>query len=99
MDVPAPFLLIRFTRWIAGTGHPPSVPLQKENTELGRSVVSKVIWVGRATVFLVGLSVILAVIFGVASTALGADGEPFLLGKRNVAPSVSKLVKRGWDRR
>ena len=74
-------------------------PLQKENTELGRSVVSKVIWVGRAKVFLVGLSVILAVIFGVASTALGADGEPFLLGKRNVAPSVSKLVKRGWDRR
>ena len=66
---------------------------------MGRSVVSKVIWVGRATVFLVGLSVILAVIFGVASTALGADGEPFLLGKRNVAPSVSKLVKRGWDRR
>lgn len=30
-----------------------------------------------------------------ASTALGADGEPFLLGKRNIAPSVSKLVKRG----
>ncbi len=60
-----------------------------------RSVVSKVMWVGRAIVFLVGLSVILAVIFGVASRALGTDGEPFLLGKRNVAPSVSKLVKRG----
>ncbi len=60
-----------------------------------RSVVSKVMWVGRATVFLVGLSVILAVIFGVASMALGADGQPFLLGKKNVASSVSKLVKNG----
>jgi hypothetical protein len=46
-------------------------------------------------VFLIGLSVVLAVIFGVASTALGADGQPFLLGKRNVASSVSKLVKNG----
>ncbi len=60
-----------------------------------RSVVAKVMWVGRATVFLIGLSVILAVIFGVASTALGADGAPFLLGKKNVASSVSKLVKNG----
>jgi hypothetical protein len=38
--------------------------------------------VGRATVFLVGLAVILAVVLGVATSALGANGNPFLLGKR-----------------
>jgi hypothetical protein len=31
-----------------------------------RSVVSKVMWVGRATVFMVGLAVILALLFGAA---------------------------------
>ncbi|HEX6709534.1 MAG TPA: hypothetical protein VF068_04320 [Rubrobacter sp.] len=59
------------------------------------SVVSKVMWIGRAAIFLVGLSVILALIFGVASTAMGANGKPFLLGKKNVATAVSTLVKRG----
>ena len=60
-----------------------------------KSAASKVMWVGRVTVFLVGLSVILALIFGVASTALGANGNPFLLGKKNVATTVSTLLKRG----
>ena len=45
--------------------------------------------------FLVGLSVILALIFGAATMAMGADGKPFLLGKKNVASAVSKLVKSG----
>jgi len=52
-------------------------------------------WVGRATVFLVGLSVILALTFGVTSTALGANGKPFLLGKKNVATAVSTLLRKG----
>lgn len=60
-----------------------------------RSAASKVMWVGRATVFLVGLAVILALVVGVASTAFGANGNPFLLGKNNVATAVSTLVKRG----
>jgi hypothetical protein len=60
-----------------------------------RSTASKVMWVGRATVFLVGLSVILALVFGVATTAMGANGNPFLLGKRNVASAISTLVKQG----
>ncbi len=51
-------------------------------------------WVGRATVFLVGLAVILALMFGVASAALAGMGEgaPFNLGKRNVVNKVSSLV-------
>ncbi|HET7271871.1 MAG TPA: hypothetical protein VFI90_12375 [Rubrobacter sp.] len=60
-----------------------------------KTAVTKVIWVGRATVFLVGLSVILALIFGVASTALGANGDPFKLGKKNVATAVSTLLRKG----
>ncbi len=60
-----------------------------------RSAVSKVMWVGKATVFLVGLSVILALVFGVASRALGADGDFFKVGKSNLAASVSKLIKSG----
>jgi hypothetical protein len=60
-----------------------------------RILAGKVMWVGRAAIFLVGVSVILALIFGVASTALGANGKPFLLGKKNVATAVSTLLKRG----
>jgi hypothetical protein len=35
-----------------------------------RSTASKAMWVGRATVFFVGLAVILALVFGVTSMAL-----------------------------
>ncbi|HJQ30298.1 MAG TPA: pertactin-like passenger domain-containing protein [Rubrobacter sp.] len=58
-----------------------------------RSTASKVMWVGRATVFLVGLSVILALIFGAASAALGANGDSFILGKAaNTATNMTGLV-------
>src|SRR5215207_4391509 len=60
-----------------------------------RSTANKVMWVGRATVFMVGLSVILALVLGVATTAMGANGKPFLLGKKNVASAISTLVKKG----
>ncbi len=60
-----------------------------------RSAVSKVVWVGRATVFLVGLAVVLALVLGLASAAFGADGRPFVLGKENLASSLSTLVKQG----
>jgi hypothetical protein len=52
-------------------------------------------WVGRATVFMVGLTVILALMLGVASTALGADGKQFLLGRTNLATAITTLVKQG----
>lgn len=60
-----------------------------------RNTASKVMWVGRATVFLVGLAVILALLFGVASTAMSTTGKPFILGKLNEATQTSKLVKNG----
>ena len=60
-----------------------------------KSAASKVMWVGRATVFLVGLAVILALVFGAASVAFGDDGDFFKVGRSNLANSVSKLTKNG----
>jgi hypothetical protein len=59
-----------------------------------RTVTSKVMWVGRATVFLVGLAVILALTVGVVSTALAGTGvgSAFNLGKTNTVSAISKLV-------
>jgi hypothetical protein len=62
-----------------------------------RSAASKVMWVGRATVFLVGLAVILALVLGLASTALAGMGvgAPFNLGQTNTVDRVSTLVNNG----
>ena len=59
-----------------------------------RNAASKVMWVGRATVFLVGLAVILALTVGVVSTALAGTGvgSAFNLGKTNTVNAISKLV-------
>lgn len=58
-----------------------------------RSTVGKVMWVGRATVFLVGLAVILALVVGAASTALGANGQALVLGSAtNAATALTKLT-------
>jgi len=56
-----------------------------------RSAASKVMWVGRATVFLVGLSVILAVVMGVATMAFAANGDAWRLGRNNVATAITSL--------
>jgi hypothetical protein len=55
---------------------------------------SLVMWVRRATVFLVGLAVLLAVIFGVSSVALAGAGvgATFNLGKKNSVNQLSQLV-------
>ncbi len=60
-----------------------------------RDVLSKVLWMGRATSTVVGLAIVLALVIGAASAALGADGDFFKIGRTNLADSVSKLTKRG----
>jgi hypothetical protein len=60
-----------------------------------RTVAAKVMWVGRATVFLVGLSVIVALVLGVATTAMGANGDFFKVGRANLASAVSTLDRSG----
>jgi len=57
-----------------------------------RSTVSKIMWVGRATVFMVGLAVVLALVFGVATAALGTPVSTFKLGQINTSKAISTLV-------
>ena len=57
-----------------------------------RSVLKKVMFVGRATTFVVGLAVILALTVGVAGSALGANGANFVLGKTNTVNAITTLV-------
>ena len=59
---------------------------------MARSAFSKVVWVGRATMFMVGLAVVLALVFGAATTALGATGANLILGKLNEAETTTSLV-------
>lgn len=53
----------------------------------------KVLWVGRAATFCMGLAVVLAVVLGVGTTALAAvPGDPFKLGRLNTVDRVTSLV-------
>ncbi len=60
-----------------------------------RSVASKVAWVGRTASMVFGLALVLALVVGVASMALAADGDFFKVGRANVASAVSTLTKSG----
>jgi hypothetical protein len=53
---------------------------------------ASVMFVGRATTFMVGLAVILALTVGVTGAAFGANGANFLLGKSNTANAITQLV-------
>lgn len=57
-------------------------------------IFNKVLWVGRATTFCVGLAVMLGLTVGLVSTALAGTGvgARFDLGKTNTVNAVSKLV-------
>jgi len=59
-----------------------------------KTIFKKVVWLGRATTFLVGLAVVLALSVGLASTALAGTGvgARFDLGKTNTVSAISKLV-------
>src|SRR5215203_5043149 len=48
-----------------------------------RSALSKVVWMARATTVVVGLAIMLGLIFGVATSAFGANGGNFILGSLN----------------
>lgn len=58
-----------------------------------RSAVNKVMWVGRATVFLIGLAVILVLLFWAASVALWAGGKPSILDGSGQAIGITRLVE------
>ncbi len=57
-----------------------------------RSALRKVMWVGKATSAVVGLAIVLALLFGMATAAFGADGGNFIIGQTNVATLVTRLA-------
>jgi hypothetical protein len=58
-----------------------------------RSAVNKVVWMARATTVVVGVAIMLGLIFGVATSALGANGGNFILGSlNNTATAITKLT-------
>ena|SRR5215210_563285 len=61
---------------------------------MAKRMFSKVVLVGRIATFSVGLAVVLAFTVGVATTAVAANGKPFILGKGNAATKVSILINK-----
>ena len=60
-----------------------------------KTIARKITWIGKATVFTVGLAVTLVLMFGVTTTALAAvPGDPFKLGQVNAVDAASTLVGR-----
>ena len=57
-----------------------------------RSAASKLAWVGRTASMVFGLALVLGLILGVASMALGANGQPFILGENNAATALTRLT-------
>jgi hypothetical protein len=58
-----------------------------------RSALSKVVWMARATTVVVGLAIMLGLIFGLATSAFGANGGNFILGSlNNTATAITKLT-------
>lgn len=55
-----------------------------------RSAANKVMWVGRVTVFLIGLATILVLLFWVASAALWAGGSPSVPGELDLGNGISR---------
>lgn len=57
---------------------------------MGRSAVSGVMWLGKATVFAVGLAVILILLFVAVNATLG--GGPFLPGRSNNIDPITRFA-------
>jgi hypothetical protein len=60
-----------------------------------RNALSKVAWVGRTASMVFGLALVLALVFGVAAMAFGANGDVFRVGRSNLASAISTLTKSG----
>ena len=58
-----------------------------------RTLLGKLLWLGRATSAVVGLAVVLALVVGVSSQALAGNLDPLKIGSlKNVATKTTQLV-------
>jgi hypothetical protein len=65
----------------------------KEHKQMIRRALSKVVWMARATTVVVGVANMLGLIFGLATSAFGANGANFILGSlNNTATAITKLT-------
>ena len=69
--------------------------MRESESTMFRSAVGKVVWMARATTVVVGLAIMMGLVFGMASVALGTDGQRFIIGALNTAESISTLEKSG----
>jgi hypothetical protein len=60
-----------------------------------RGALSNIAWIGRTASMVFGLALVLALVFGVATMAFGANGDFFKVGRSNLASAVSTLTKSG----
>lgn len=58
---------------------------------MAKTILSGAWRLGRTTALALGVAVMLAVVLGLASSALGANGDPWRLGKGNVARAITAL--------
>jgi hypothetical protein len=59
---------------------------------MARTIFSGAWRMGRATALALGVAVMLAVVLGVATAAFGANGNPWILGRSNVATAITQLA-------
>jgi hypothetical protein len=58
-----------------------------------RTAAAKIAWVGRTASMVFGLALVMALVFGVATMAFGANGSNFILGNlNNTATALTKLT-------
>jgi hypothetical protein len=70
-------------------------PWSTEVVPMSRSMLSKVVSVGRATVLVVGIATMVAALLGAASMAFAGNGDPWILGQLNSATAITRLAGSG----
>jgi hypothetical protein len=65
---------------------------EKGAGQVTKGILVRTLRLARGTSMALGVAVMLAVVLGVATTALGATGGNFILGKANSATTMSKLA-------
>jgi len=89
-DVSSSTPAVSYGCYVCSGGGTPPHHIRRE--EMVRSAASKIAWTARATTVVVGLAIMLALIFGLATAAFGANGQPWILGEANVATAITKLA-------
>jgi len=65
---------------------------------MAKAILARSLWMARGTATMIGMAVMLALILGVATTALAAvPGDPLKLGRLNSVEQITRLVGSASD--